>query len=408
LFDRWVKDNKIARSKITPLYKLMFIGKRGMGALEFEPATTDFDKIRDINLSDLYNLSLKVLEDRRAISIGNEELNMQSLLAVGTSAGGRQMKAIIAIDPLSGAIRSGQNDALEGYEYCILKFGNAQMPTTEIEMAYYNMATAAGITMEHCRIMETDCIKHFITRRFDRKDGRKLHVQTLAAINTEATSYEDLIATCRLLRLQESELSEIFRRLVFNVLGNNTDDHNKNFSFVMCESGEWHLSPAYDVTFIFNTVGNGAMDRRCLSLTGKFSDITLSDIIEFAKENDISNAQSIIEEVACALKLFPLQAAKYSIPYRWSCIVWNRIKENLASFGFIANDESNNFTDAKGRQIKDAVIRINAKGHFEITAEIDGQKMHKFIRPNMQVYAQINSTKVGDEAMRRIIGLVGD
>jgi serine/threonine-protein kinase HipA len=176
----------------------------------------------------------------------------------------------------------------------------------------------------------------------------------------------------------------------------------------MCESGEWHLSPAYDVTFIFNTVGNGAMDRRCLSLTGKFSDITLSDIIEFAKENDISNAQSIIEEVACALKLFPLQAAKYSIPYRWSCIVWNRIKENLASFGFIANDESNNFTDAKGRQIKDAVIRINAKGHFEITAEIDGQKMHKFIRPNMQVYAQINSTKVGDEAMRRIIGLVGD
>ncbi len=245
LFDKWVKDNKIPRNKVTPLYKLMFIGTRGMGALEYEPYAEELTHTRKIDIKSLYDISLKILEDRDRMALNtDEELILQALLAVGTSAGGRQMKAIIAINNETGKIRSGQTDGLHGFEYYILKFGDRSMPIAEIETTYYNIAISAGIDMEECRLLPVEGINHFITKRFDRVDGKKIHVQTLAAMNPEARSYEDLIATCRELSISESEIEQIFCRMAFNVLSNNSDDHNKNFAFLLEENGKWRLAPA--------------------------------------------------------------------------------------------------------------------------------------------------------------------
>lgn len=242
LFDKWVKDNKIPRNKVTPLYKLMFIGSRGMGALEYEPFATDLTHTRAVDIKSLHDLSLKILEYRdNTVLDANEELTLQALLAVGTSAGGRQMKAIVAINDETGEIRSGQVNGLDGYDYYILKFGDKSMPMAEIETAYYNMALSAGIEMEECRLLPVEGINHFLTKRFDRKNGEKIHLQTLAAINPDARSYEDLIATCRELSISESEIEKLFALMVFNIMANNTDDHNKNFSFLLEENGPWRM-----------------------------------------------------------------------------------------------------------------------------------------------------------------------
>ncbi len=397
LFDKWVKDNKIPRNQITPLYKLMFIGNRGMGALEYEPYAADLTNTRDINIKSLYDISLKFLDDRDAIVLNtNEALTLQTLLAVGTSAGGRQMKAIIAINGETGEIRSGQNDGLEGFEYYILKFGNSTMPTAEIETTYYNMAIAGGINMEECRLMQVEGTNHFLTKRFDRKNGRKIHVQTLAAMNPEAHNYEDLVATCRELSISESEIEQIFSRMVFNIIANNTDDHNKNFSFLLEENGKWRIAPAYDVTFIFNTKGTGPNIERRLSLGGKISDISKSDLLDFAKQNDIKNANAIITRVANAIKKFSEYADKCGVTQPWRSIIQKALNDNLAAFGFISkSDETDSsFCDKNGRTFTNFSILVNSKGHFEVSAIIDGKRHRRFIRPNMSLYSIFKSKDI--------------
>ncbi|MDE6770869.1 MAG: type II toxin-antitoxin system HipA family toxin, partial [Muribaculaceae bacterium] len=348
LFDQWVKQQRISRQKITPLDKLTFIGKRGMGALEFQPAIKEMEYSQDVDLKSLYQLSLEILSERETISFTSmEEITFQSLLRVGTSAGGRQMKAIIAINRATGEIRSGQIESLSGFDYFIVKFEDELVPTSEIEMTFFEMATACGITMEECRLFPIEGINHFITRRFDRKNGEKIHMQTLAAINPEARSYEELMDTCRNLGLTESELQEVYRRLVFNVLANNTDDHNKNFSFLLKKGGKWELSPAYDMTFIFATNAHSAQPERCMSLYGKVSDITKEDLLDFAKENNISNAEGIISKVADAIMTFPTLADKYNIPSRWSNIIHKTIQDNLIRFGYLTPTKRlSEFTDS--------------------------------------------------------------
>ena len=180
---------------------------------------------------------------------------MQSLLTVGTSAGGRQPKAIIAINKETGEIRSGQIAGLEGFEYYLLKFGNSQHSAAELEMTYYELATSAGINMMPSELYSVEGNNHFMTKRFDRDGEKKVHTQTLAAIYPDADSYEQLITVCRKLHLPEADCQEVFRRMVFNILSNNTDDHNKNFSFIMQKDGSWRLSPAYDITYITDNGG---------------------------------------------------------------------------------------------------------------------------------------------------------
>ena len=392
LFDKWIKDSKISRNKITPLYKLTFIGKRGMGALEYEPGVTDLNHTKSIDIKSLYELAIKILDDRESIELNaNEELTLQALLAVGSSAGGRQMKAVIALNDETGEIRSGQTDGLKGFDYYILKFGDKSMPIAEIETTFYNMAKQAGIDMEECRLFPVEGINHFLTRRFDRKNGKKIHVQTLSAMNPEARSYEELIATCRELSLPESTINEIYRRMVFNVMANNTDDHHKNFSFLLEEDGKWRLAPAYDVTFIFNMNGTGPNIGRRLSIGGKIDEISKVDLLEFARQNEIMNAEAIINRVAEAIAAFENYAEITGITQPWRGIIQKTLDNTLAEFGYKNKVESKQtFIDNSGREVNNFAVSINSKGHYVISATINGKVCRRFIRQNHPLYDELN------------------
>ncbi|MDE6410570.1 MAG: type II toxin-antitoxin system HipA family toxin [Muribaculaceae bacterium] len=395
LFDKWVKNNRISRSKINPLYKLMFIGKRGMGALEFEPAAQELEFTHNIDISSLYKLSLDILSEREAVSLGSyAELTLDTLLAVGTSAGGRQMKAIIAINPETREIRSGQVDNLQGFEYFLIKFEDEGLPTAEIEMAFHDMAIHCGIKMEESHIINIDGINHFITKRFDRKSGEKIHIQTLAAIDPEVSSYEELFDTCRKLNLSETEIVELFRRVAFNILSNNTDDHNKNFSFLLEKGGCWKLAPYYDATFIFNRYGTGAEEERCMSLYGKVEDISKDDLLLLAKENNIRNGERIISKVADSLKLFPGLAEKYEIPEKYSLIILKKLNQNLESWGYKEKGHGIEMKDSKNI-ITNIELLTNRKGLYQISAIINGCIKKHFIKPGTEEYRLLQKHELG-------------
>ena len=398
LFEQWAKLNRLSPHNISPLYKLMFIGKRGMGALEYMPAATDLDHKRPVDVKALYDLSLKISDDRKDVSIlPEEELTLQTLLNVGTSAGGRQMKAILAIDKETGEIRSGQVDGLENHEYCLLKFEDIVVPSSEIEMAYYEMATMAGIDMEECRLLKIDGVYHFLTKRFDRKNGEKIHMQTLAAIHPDATSYEELFAVCRELELTGVELDNLYRRMVFNVMANNTDDHNKNFSFLLERGGRWRISPAYDITFIFNRFGTGPEVDRCLSIGGKFRGISKDDLLRIGKDNGIRNPDEIIDNIADVLKSFPMLADKYGIDPRWGNIIKSTLRDNLNSFGYgVEPGKVTTSTDRFGRVISDVGVKIIRTGNYEVSVIIDGLQKRRFVRPNMALYRLLATVSFRD------------
>ncbi len=407
LFDKWAKQNHISRNQITPLFKLMFIGKRAMGALEFEPAARDLEHHDKVDISSLYKLSMEILEERESVKLGTfEQLTLQALIAVGTSAGGRQMKVIVAMNPETKEIRSGQIAGLEGYEYYIIKFRYEDMPTTEVEMAFYEMALASGIEMEECRILTVEGIPHFMTRRFDRKNGEKVYMQTLAAMDPEADSYEALMETCRKLDLTEKEILEVYRRMVFNVLGNNTDDHHKNFSFLLDKGGRWRLSPAYDMTFTFNKYGSGAELYHCLSIYGKIEDITLEDLLDFAKEHNIRGAAGIISKVAEALSAYPSLAEKYNIPAKWNHIITKTLTENLINVGYKKKEEKvEEFTDSKGRIFSNIAISSNTKGFIEVHAIIDGNKRKRILRPTSEAYSSLQAYELNKLSKEESISL---
>lgn len=397
LFDQWVRQSGISRYKINPLFKLMFIGKRGMGALEFEPAAEELEHRRRIDINELYSLSLDILKERESLTLdASKELTMQALLAVGTSAGGRQMKAIVAFNPDTQEMRSGQTDAPDGFDYFIIKFEDEVVPTTEIEMAYYEMVSLCGIDMEFCQPLKIDGTTHFMTRRFDRKNGNKVHMQTLAAINPEANSYENLMDTCRALDLSEKEIIEVFRRLVFNIMANNTDDHNKNFSFLLDKDGRWKLAPAYDMTFIFNRYGSGPETSHVFSLYGKTSDISKEDLLEFAKENGIRDAESIISEVGNSISKFPELADKYQIPNPWNHIIKKTLQENLTKFGFLEiPDKVSEFSDSHGRKFHNITINTNTKGFYHIAVSIDNRPRKRIIKPKSETFEIIQQYELG-------------
>lgn len=336
LFDLWRQQNHLSNSDINPLDKLSFIGKRGMGALEFKPEFTHNLKAGKIDMTSLVNLASRVYKEReKAMILPEESITMQSLLTVGTSAGGRQPKAILAINSKTGEIRSGQISGLKGYDYCLLKFGDSQYSSAELEMTYYELATKAGIRMMTSKLYTVDGNNHFITKRFDRDGEKKLHTQTLAAICPEAESYEQLIQVCRKLQLPEADCQEVFKRMVFNILANNTDDHNKNFSFVMTEDGTWRLSPAYDMTYILDAGGFLPQEDHCLYIRAKLRNFTKEDILQFAKDNGIRRPNAIIRNIAISLKQFRSIATKNGVSEQWIGRVETTIFNHLKSWGEI-------------------------------------------------------------------------
>ena len=392
LFEQWRLQQGIKPGEITSLDKLAFIGKRAMGALEFFPETYDFNPVEDIKLKALIDLAEQIYTQRENAHIDSDQsLTMQALMAVGTSAGGRQPKAIIAINSETGAIRSGQIGGLKGFEYCILKFGIKERSTAELEMTYYEMAIKAGIKMMPCWLMDVEGDKHFVTKRFDREGEKKFHMQTLAALYPEADSYERLLWVCRKMRLSELDSEEIFRRMVFNILANNTDDHNKNFSFLMDEHGRWSLSPAYDLTYIFNTGGFLPETRHCLMIRGKYEGITLEDVMALAAENGIRKAESIISEVGKAVLEFRTFARRNGVKEQWISAVENTLNGNLESWGLANAKATYSYLDTDGRKIENARLEQQYKGNYHLLAIIDGKERKYVIRKKTPEHDNISS-----------------
>ena len=391
LFEQWRRQQGIKLGEITALDKLAFIGKRAMGALEFFPETSSFSSKEDIDLKALINLADMIYTQRENAHIDPEQsLTMQALMAVGTSAGGRQPKAIIAINRETGEIRSGQVGELKGFDYCILKFGIRERSTAELEMAYYEMATKAGIRMMPCWLMDMEGDKHFVTKRFDRDGEKKIHMQTLAALYPEADSYERLLWVCRKMRMSELDCEEVFRRMVFNLLANNTDDHNKNFSFLMDEQGRWRLSPAYDMTYIFNSGGFLPEAQHCLMIRGKYAGVTLEDVRELASENGIRKAESIIREVVDAIADFRSIAERYGVQERWITAVENTLGHHLETWGLGKTNIVVGYTDALGRCIENARIELQFKGNYHLLAIIDGKERKYIIRQKTSEHDEIS------------------
>ena len=335
LFEEWRKDNHLSERSVTPLEKLAFIGRRGMGALEFVPEIERGPMVDHVDIKALADLAEKIAIERENVRIMPEEsLTLQSLIAVGTSAGGRQPKGIIAIDRETGEIRSGQADIEPTLDYYLLKFGDKERSSAELEQTYYEMALAAGINMMESRLIEVEGTKHFLTKRFDRDKTGKLHTQTLAAMDPEADSYEKLLVVCRKLHLPEVDCQEVFRRMVFNILANNTDDHHKNFTFIMNRQGTWRLSPAYDMTYIFDTGGYLPNKEHCLMIGGKLRDITHEDIIAFAGDTGIRAPESIIRKVAAAVASFRQLAEKNIVKSEWIGRIESCLSEHLDLWGF--------------------------------------------------------------------------
>lgn len=398
LFDLWRQQNHLSNADITPLDKLSFIGKRGMGALEFVPEVSRERRVEKIDIKSLASLAERIFTERENARILPEEsITMQSLLTVGTSAGGRQPKAIVAINRKNGEVRSGQISGLEDFDYCLIKFGNSQYCSAELEMTYYKLATMAGINMMPSELYQVDGNNHFMTKRFDRKDGKKVHTQTLAAINPDADSYEQLIAICRKLHLPETECYEVFRRMVFNVLANNTDDHNKNFSFIMNEDGTWRLAPAYDITYIFDSGGFLPNEDHCMYIRAKLRGITRDDVIQLAKDNGIRRPDAIIRDIVKAIKQFRVVATKYGVAEQWIGRIETTIAEHLKSWGELeAITCSTGEFVINGHTVKNIRMEQAYKGNFHLLAEIDGQERKFVIGKNKEEFSLIESVGIAN------------
>lgn len=406
VFECWRIQNGIRNQEITPLEILSFIGRRGMGALEFVPESSGIGKAERLNMKALTDLAQRIFTERENVRLMPEEsLTMRSLMAVGTSAGGRQPKAIIAVNPETGEIRSGQIAGHRGFDYYILKFGDAERSSAELEMAYYKMANAAGIGMAPCRIVEVEGRKHFITLRFDRDKERKLHMQTLAALYPEADSYEKLLMVCRKMRLPESTQEEVFRRMVFNILANNTDDHNKNFSFLMDESGCWRLSPAYDVTYIFNVGGFLPEKTHYLMMQGKLQGQTKEDALTLARNNGIRRAESVIDEVAASIRQFRSFAEECEVGQRWIGAVETTLNNHLAEWGLC--DRRRNVSFRIGETLfEDVRVERTCRGNYHLLCKVDG-KGRKFVITNKKnEYAWIDKTGIDNLTNEQLYSLV--
>lgn len=308
LFKRWIEQNNIKSKDITPLDHLAFIGKRAMGALEYEPATQIGSKEpSDINVLELYVFSQKILNQKEStILTESESILWQDLIKISTSAGGKRPKAIVAINEKTGMVMSGQGIIPEGFTHYILKYDDGKgFPYAKMEYVYYLIAQKAGIKMMPSQLRKFGDVSHFLTERFDRNGNVKIHTQTLAAMEPLADCYEDIFAVMRKLNLPCDDFRQMFKIMVFNILGGNIDDHNKNFSFYMEPNGKWHLAPAYDLTYCIDSSAPQYLNQHELSIKGKKNNITKDDLIDVGKKQDISNCNQLYEEVESSFALFP-------------------------------------------------------------------------------------------------------
>jgi serine/threonine-protein kinase HipA len=326
LIDAWMAGRGVAKSQVTPLDRLAYMGKRGTGALEFRPARSPASMG-----STAIKLSRLIESARSAVhgEIGSDHLAKAALaqiIQVGTSAGGARAKAAIAWNPTTDEIRSGQFDVETGFEHWLLKFdgmgadrelGGSQ-DYGRIEYAYSLMAGAAGIAMSPSRLLEEEDRAHFMTLRFDRDGNKKHHLQTLCAMahldykQKASHDYNQLFLTIQRILSGYHALEEAFRRMAFNVMAANCDDHTKNISFILREGKEWELAPAYDVTHAHNPQGEWTR-QHLMAVNGKFSGISRSDLLAVADRFGIGTAPQVLKHVGEAVSVWPDFAVKAGV-----------------------------------------------------------------------------------------------
>ncbi|MDZ4164274.1 MAG: type II toxin-antitoxin system HipA family toxin [Smithellaceae bacterium] len=329
LIDAWMARRGVAKSQVTPLDRLAYMGKRGTGALEFRPARSPASVG-----STAIELSRLIESARSAVhgEIGSDQLAKAALaqiIQVGTSAGGARAKAAIAWNPTTAEIRSGQFDVEPGFEHWLLKFdgmgADSELGGSQdygrIEYAYSLMAGAAGIAMSPSRLLEEGGRAHFMTRRFDRNGNNKHHLQTLCAMahldykQKASHDYNQLFLTIERILPDYYALEEAFRRMAFNVMAANCDDHTKNISFILREGKDWEFAPAYDVTHAHNPRGEWTR-QHLMAVNGKFSSISRDDMLAVADRFGIGTAPQVLKQVGGAVSAWPDFAAQAGVGLR--------------------------------------------------------------------------------------------
>lgn len=337
LIDAWLATQGRRPESFNVIERLSYTGERGMGALEFAPATGP--KARQasrIQIDKLVELASEILAHRNDLrtSFADEsrEQALTDILRVGTSAGGARAKAVIAWNPSTNEVRSGQIPVGEGFEYWLLKFddveGNRDKELEDprgygvIEYAYSQMAKGCGIDISECRLFEENGRRHFMTRRFDRvAGGEKLHMQSLCAMAhydfnmAGGYGYEQALMVIRQLGLPMAAIEEQFRRMAFNIVARNQDDHVKNIAFLMDKAGQWSLAPAFDITYSFNPAGAWTASHQ-MTLNGKRDDFTLEDFKACAKAASMKRgrAETIVNEVKATVARWKRYAEDAGLP----------------------------------------------------------------------------------------------
>lgn len=340
LIDAWLARQGRAPDSFSAVDRLCYIGSRGIGALEFEPSTgPGVGPSESLDVEALVSLASAVLSERAGLhgSLDPDQRTdaLTDILRVGTSAGGARAKALIAWNPTTQEVRSGQIEPGSGFEHWLIKFdGVTQNRDKEladpkgygaVEFAYHRMALAAGIQMSPCRLLEEGGRRHFLTRRFDRTDQGRLHMQSLAALAhldfnaAGAHGYEVALTTIRRLDLGIDALEEQVRRMLFNVVARNQDDHVKNIAFLMDRRGVWSLSPAFDVTWAYNPQGAWTQAHQ-MTVNGKRDGFTLDDLRAVGRAAALKRGRvdALLDQVLAAVGRWPEFAAQAQVPSAWT------------------------------------------------------------------------------------------
>lgn len=315
LIDAWMSQKGVDKNAVTSLDRLAYMGKRGMGAMEFRPAMgSHAETSAPLQMKELVETARKVIN----ADISTDDVAQAALaniIRVGTSAGGARAKAVVAWNSATEEIRSGQFDVDPGFEHWMIKFDGvgkdlelgSSRSYGRIEYAYHLMAVAAGIEMSPCRLLIENGRAHFMTKRFDRYNNQKHHVQSLCAMQhmdykQRAThAYESLFITAGRLQLNHRDNEQLFLRMAFNVVARNCDDHTKNFAFMLKEDQPWQLAPAFDITFAHNPKGEWTY-QHLMSVNGKFDEVTREDLLAVANRFSVSGAPALIGQVNDAVR----------------------------------------------------------------------------------------------------------
>jgi len=351
LIDQWLAAQGRLPQSFNPVERLCYLGTRAMGALEFQPTLLPDAPAEILHLDALVRLANQALASRERLhaNLRQSPEALATILRVGTSAGGARAKAVVAWNPATGEVRSGQLAPQAGFEPWLLKFdGVAENRDKEladplgfgrIEFAYHLMARAAGITMTDCRLLEENGRAHFMTRRFDRgPHGEKSHIQSLCAMGhfdfnqAGAYSYEQAFQLARRLGLPQKDLTELFRRAVFNLIARNQDDHTKNIAFIMDRRGGWRLAPAFDLIYAYNPDGAWT-SRHQMTLNGKRDHFLTNDLLAAATAANVKppKARAVIGEVHFAASAWPDHAAVAGVSPGWCAQIHKRLRLDLGS-----------------------------------------------------------------------------